>query len=68
MSIRSTSIRLVTVVAVLAMSGDALAQPIPMGNRCFTQTFWCWLPSYGPVGYSCFCGTPYGPVPGFVGQ
>jgi hypothetical protein len=37
-----------------------------MSNRCQTPQFWCWLPAYAPVGTSCYCGTPSGPVRGFV--
>jgi hypothetical protein len=53
-------------LSMLASGADSGAQ-VPMGNRCFTPQFWCWLPSYGPVGASCYCGTPYGPVWGKVG-
>ncbi|SEJ88935.1 hypothetical protein SAMN05428950_104174 [Sphingomonas sp. OV641] len=52
-------------IAALTVGADSSAQP--MGNRCFTPQFWCWLPSYAPIGVSCFCGTPYGPVWGRVG-
>jgi len=45
-------------------SGEAQA---PMSNRCFTPSFWCWLPGFAPIGMPCYCGTPYGPIQGRVG-
>jgi len=33
-------------------------------NRCYTPTFYCFLPQAIPVGYACWCATPYGPVAG----
>lgn len=38
----------------------------PVSNRCFTPAFWCVLPFAAPIGASCYCGTPYGPVNGVV--
>lgn len=37
-----------------------------MSNRCFTPSFWCFLPGYAPIGAPCWCATPYGPVGGIV--
>ena len=38
----------------------------PVSNRCFTPAGMCYLPQYGPVGYQCWCATPYGPVTGSI--
>jgi hypothetical protein len=51
-------------VAVLTLATDALAQY--MSNRCFTAQFVCLIPQFAPPGTSCYCSTPYGPVPGVV--
>jgi hypothetical protein len=39
---------------------------VQASNRCYTQYFWCYLPGYAPVGTSCWCPTPNGPVAGVV--
>jgi hypothetical protein len=39
----------------------------PVSNKCLTPAFFCYLPSYGPVGAPCWCASPYGPVAGRVG-
>jgi hypothetical protein len=38
------------------------------GGRCLTPQLWCIMAVPAPVGSSCFCTTPYGPVPGVVVQ
>jgi hypothetical protein len=38
------------------------------GFRCQTPQFWCGLPQPGPIGISCYCNSPYGPINGFVQQ
>jgi hypothetical protein len=52
--------------------GCAPGQPCQVapqfGFRCLTPQFWCGLPQPGPLGVSCYCNSPMGPVPGFVGQ
>ena len=35
-------------------------------NICRTHAGGCLLPVFGPIGVSCWCGTPYGPVWGSV--
>lgn len=35
---------------------------------CLTPVGTCVLPIAGPIGFSCYCGTPVGPVNGFVMQ
>lgn len=66
MSRLKIAIRLVTLLVVAAAASDTIAQP-PVGNRCFTPQFWCWLPGYAYVRTPCYCATPYGPVAGMVG-
>lgn len=39
---------------------------VPVSNRCFTPYFWCYLPGYAPIGSSCWCPSPNGPVGGVV--
>lgn len=40
-------------------------QSIPQqSNRCQTHMGACMIPDFGPVGVSCWCGTPWGPVYG----
>ena len=55
------------------MQACAQGQPCPtqapqFGLRCQTGGFWCGLPQPGPLGASCFCNTPKGPVGGRVSQ
>ena len=45
--------------------GFEIAQ-VPVSNRCFTPYFWCYLPGYAPVGLSCWCASPNGPIGGVV--
>jgi hypothetical protein len=45
---------------------EAIVNPIQASNRCFTPTFWCYLPGYAPVNARCWCATPNGPVAGIV--
>jgi hypothetical protein len=42
-----------------------LAQ-VQYDNKCFTPTFWCYLPQAYPVGTRCWCATPSGAVQGVV--
>ena len=61
--------RLVVRTAALALAMTVSASgggQVPMSNRCFTPSFWCWLPVVAPVGTGCYCGTPFGPVGGLV--
>lgn len=37
-----------------------------VSNRCVTPYFWCLLPQFVPVGTTCWCATPNGPVVGVV--
>ena len=51
-------------------SNDAIGARIQLAqqydNRCFTPSFWCYLPQNYPVNIACWCATPYGPVQGIV--
>jgi hypothetical protein len=38
----------------------------PPTNICQTPNMWCVINQYGPVGASCWCVTPYGPVSGVL--
>jgi len=38
------------------------------GQRCATQQGLCFMGQPGLVGQSCWCPTPYGPVPGVIVQ
>ncbi len=35
-----------------------------VSNICRTPQMWCRLYQYGPIGYTCWCNTPYGPIQG----
>jgi hypothetical protein len=39
-----------------------------VGNICRTQWISCYLPSFGLVGQTCYCGSPNGPLNGAVSQ
>jgi hypothetical protein len=45
---------------------DGIGNPIQLSNRCFTPTFWCYLPGNAPINARCWCATPNGPVAGVV--
>ncbi len=38
--------------------------PVPVATMCVTPVTACPIPP-GPVGYSCWCPTPYGPAWGY---
>ena len=46
----------------------AVVQSPAMGNVCRTPVLVCLLPTFGPVGVGCYCGTVYGPSGGVVTQ
>jgi hypothetical protein len=56
-------------IAALAMQtpSDAQVPPHQPGTICFTPNFWCWMQYPGIPGRPCFCPSPWGPVPGYIG-
>lgn len=54
------------VAAALMLSATGAAAQVYLSNRCFTQHFWCFMQQAAPIGAQCWCGSPYGPVPGVV--
>jgi hypothetical protein len=46
---------------------DRLELAQQVSNRCLTPYFWCYLPGFAPIGASCWCASPNGPIAGRVG-
>lgn len=62
---RRMALTVAVALSLAGADGGGRAQT-PMSNRCFTPSFWCWLPSFAPIGLPCYCGTPSGPAAGIV--
>lgn len=60
------NLRLLGALATLVLLTMASDAPAQVSQRCVTPQLWCMLPYPAPIGSSCFCATPYGPIYGFV--
>lgn len=70
-SIRNVLLYVASMFVLLSIPASAQVPPVPPhqpGTVCFTPTFWCWAPRFGPPGGQCACPAPQGYwVPGFLG-
>lgn len=53
-------------IAIGIWAGATANAQSPVANQCLTPYFWCYMPGYAPVGASCWCASPNGPVGGVV--